>query len=105
MGKWLSQTKQIESKVQLKSHRKRRFDVLKGETDLIFAQSYAYTAQERQLADSLWAQADEDYEKRKTDLRKELTSLSSIDKTKYFEEIGIAKQKVNAYLPISPFTV
>lgn len=103
MSRWKSETTGLESKAQLKAHRKHRFNALIGETDLIFAQSYAYTTEERQLADNQWAEADEDYEERKARLRMALDSLSSVDKKKYFEEIGEAERPVNDYLPISPF--
>lgn len=103
MSKWLSELTGLESKAQLKAHRQHRFSALKADTDLIFAQSYAYTTEERQMADDLWTQADTDYENRKTELRTKLNALSAAKKTKYFTEIGVAKQTVNAYLPVSPF--
>ena len=105
MSKWLSELTGLESKAQLKAHRQHRFSALKADTDLIFAQSYAYTTEERQLADDLWAQADEDYEARKVDLRSNLNTLSLDDKTKYFEEVGETERAVDDYLPVSPFVV
>jgi hypothetical protein len=102
MSKWKSETFELESKSQLKAHRKHKFDELLMDNDLDLLNYSFWSQAEKDLEILLWKEADDAYEIRKDVLRPQLTALITNDLVKYFQEIGVPESSVEDYLPESP---
>ena len=98
MSKWISETTGLESKAQLKSHRKDRWKGLLLQNSLDLEMYPWWTDEEKALERSLFAEADKDYEERKAKLKQEIKKLSKEDKAKYFQEIGETEQDIDIWL-------
>ena len=98
MSKWKSETTNLESKEQLKSHRKDMWRGLLLQNGLDIDLIPFWTQAEKDIEQNLWAQADVDYENRKAILKEQLKALSGDDLKIYFSEIGIAEQDVDTWL-------
>ena len=106
MSKWLSETFDLESKAQLKEHRKHKWKVLLAENNLDMIFHPFWSAAEIALEITLWEDADANsvygYEKRKEVLRRQLAALDVNELAVYFQEIGVPESSVEDYLPESP---
>ena len=98
MSKWKSETTNLESKAQLKSHRKDKWKGLLLQNNLDLELYSWWTEEEKALERTLFAEADENYEERKLKLNQEIKNLSIEDKSKYFQEIGTAGQDADIWL-------
>tara|TARA_R100001530_G_scaffold132156_1_gene104314 strand:+ start:168 stop:494 length:327 start_codon:yes stop_codon:yes gene_type:complete len=107
MSKWESETFGFESKAQLKAHREHKLTELCSDNNLERLNSFAWTAEEIALQQTLWDEADATtehygYEKRKEVLRGQLAALDANELAVYFQEIGVPESSVEDYLPESP---
>jgi len=107
MSKWKAETSGLPSKAQLKVHRENKLKELCSDNGLDRLNSFAWTAEEIALQQTLWADADTTtehygYEKRKEVLRGQLTALDANELAVYFQEIGVPESSVEDYLPESP---
>ncbi len=98
MNKWKSETLDIESKEQLKSHRKDKWRGLLIQNGLDLELYPWWTQEEKDLERALWLEADKDYEERKLILKSQVDKLSVKNTDVYFQEIGIEKQDTNVWL-------
>jgi hypothetical protein len=102
MSKWISETLQLESKSQLKEHRRHRLNALLMHADLNLLFYSFWSQADKDLETVLWKQADADYESRKTTLKGQLKAINANDLKKYFQEIGIVESNVDDWLGASP---
>jgi len=98
MSKWKSKTTDLESKEQLKSHRKDKWKGLLIQNNLDLEMYPWWTDEEKTLERTLFAAADVDYEERKLKLKQEIKELSIEDKVKYFQETGVDEQDIDIWL-------
>jgi len=98
MSPYISDTTGLESKAQLKAHRKHRWQGLLLQNGLDPDLQRWWTQEELDLEESLWEQADVEYEERKTALKAKLDKLAPAELDTYFTEIGVAKTSVADYL-------
>ena len=98
MSKWKSETTELESKAQLKSHRKDKWKGLLLQNDLDLEMYPWWSDEEKIFERTLFAEADKNYEERKVKLKQELKKLSKENKTKYFQEIGEIEQDEDIWL-------
>mgnify|MGYP001494526557 CR=1 FL=1 len=102
MSKWISETFELESKAQLKEHREHKMQELLMDNGLKLSYYPFWSQADKDLELALWLQADEDYEKRKNELRNKLKALSSSNLDIYFDEIGVVKVPIDDFLQPSP---
>ena len=89
MSKWQSETTKLESKAQLKAHRRRIWNALL-KTNSLFIEEYPWwTDEEKELERQLFTEADKDYEKRKKTLKSDIKKLPVNSQAIYFHDIGI----------------
>ena len=98
MSRWISETLDIESKEQLKSHRKDKWRGLLIQNGLDLDLYPWWTDEEKALEQTLWIEANKDYEERKVVLKTQIDKLSVKNADIYFQEIGIEKQDINIWL-------
>ena len=98
MNKWKSETLELESKEQLKSHRKDKWKGVLLQNNLDLEMYHWWANEEKILEQTLFIEADKDYEVRKLVLKSQIDKLSAENKLIYFKEIGVESQDINIWL-------
>jgi hypothetical protein len=105
VNKWKSETTGLESKEQLKAHRAHKWLGLLSQNNLDLFLTFWWTQEEKVLEQTLWVEADIDYEVRKQDLKKQLDLLTDSELSQYMEDIGISdigRSDISVWLSPSP---
>lgn len=102
MSKWISESTGLESKEQLKAHRRHQLQDKLADVNLDLKMYPFWLQADKDLEATLWRQADADYESRKVTLTAQIDGLPVNDKTAYFNEIGVTEVTTAIYLPASP---
>jgi len=100
MSRWISETTELESKEQLKAHRKHMWLGLLLSNGLDEDLIPFWTQAEKDLELELWAKADANYENRKVVLKRQLEALDSKELGVYFSEIGVEVQDITKWLKV-----